>query len=156
MSQMQQHQCATSPPDSPQLRNNRRLIAHALLVIAYVASGKLGLMLALPPGYASPIFPPAGIAVAAALIGGRRTLPWIFLGSLLLNIWVGYSASHHIDATGFIAAAAIAAASMLQAAIGGGLLRRMIGYPAPIDRGRDLLRFLLLTPVICLTRASPS
>ena len=131
-------------------------MAHLLLVIAYVVSGKLGLMLALPPGYASPIFPPAGLAIAAALIGGRKTLPWIFLGSLILNIWVGYSASHHIDTTGFTAAAAIAAASMLQAAAGGWLLRRMIGYPASLDNGRDLLRFLLLAPVICLTSASLS
>jgi len=136
--------------------NNRRLMACLLLTAAYVISGKLGLMLALPPGYASPIFPPAGIAVAAAFIGGRRTLPWVFLGSLLLNIWVGYSASHQINAMGFAAASAIAAASMLQAALGGWWLRRMIGYPASLDHGRDILHFLLLAPAICLTSASLS
>jgi integral membrane sensor domain MASE1 len=51
------------------------LMAYVLLTIAYVVSGKLGLMLALPPGYASPIFPPAGIAIAAAFISGKKALP---------------------------------------------------------------------------------
>jgi hypothetical protein len=46
------------------------------LTVGYVASGKLALLLAVPPGYASPIFPPAGIAIAAMLIGGPATLPW--------------------------------------------------------------------------------
>ena len=132
------------------------LMVYLLLTIAYVVSGKLGLMLALPPGYASPIFPPAGIAVAAALIGGRKTLPWIFLGSLLLNVWVGYSANQQLNAMGLTVAAVIAFASMLQAAIGGWGLRRVIGYPAALDNRRDILRFLTLVPVICLTSASIS
>ena len=33
------------------------LMVYLLLTITYVVSGKLGLMLSLPPGYASPIFP---------------------------------------------------------------------------------------------------
>ena len=136
--------------------NNRRLMAYLLLTVAYVVSGKLGLMLALAPGYASPIFPPAGIAVAAAFIGGRRILSWVFLGSLLLNVWVDYAAHHQINATGFAAASAIAAASMLQAALGGWWLRRVVGYPASFDRGRDILYFLLSAPVICLASASLS
>lgn len=129
---------------------------YLLLALAYVVSGKLGLMLALPPGYASAIFPPAGIAVAAALIGGTATLPWTFIGSLVLNIWIGYSTNHHIDAMGLVAASAIAGASMLQAAAGGLLLRQAIGYPTRLDTGRDVLRSLLLAPIICVTSATLS
>ena len=66
-------------------------LALILLTLAYVGSGRLGLMLAVPPGYGSAIFPPAGIAVAAMLIAGRATLPWTFLGSFLLNLWTGYA-----------------------------------------------------------------
>jgi diguanylate cyclase (GGDEF)-like protein/PAS domain S-box-containing protein len=127
-----------------------------LITVAYVISGKLGLMLALPPGYASPIFPPAGIAIAAVLIVGMRSLPWIFLGSLILNVWIGYSASQQIDAMALTVATIIAVASMLQAAIGGWGLRRAIGYPAPLDHSAEVLRFLLLAPAICLTSASLS
>lgn len=132
------------------------LMAYVLLTIAYVVSGKLGLMLALPPGYASPIFPPAGIAIAAAFISGKKALPWVFLGSLLLNVWVGYSDNQQIDTVGFEVAVIIALASMLQAAIGGWGLRRIIGYPATLNNIRDALRFLLLAPAICVTSASIS
>src|SRR6202049_261860 len=120
---------------TPPSAARKPLLAHLALTLAYTASGKLALLLAVPPGYASPIFPPAGIAVAAMLIGGPATLPWTFLGSLSLNIWVGYSAAHSIDAARLVAAIAIALASTLQAAVGGIALRRAIGYPAPLDNG---------------------
>ena len=136
--------------------DTRRLIAYLLLTVAYIVSGKLGLMLALPPGYTSPIFPPAGIAVAAALIGGKKTLPWILLGSLLLNIWVAYSSSQQISSMGLVVASVIAIASMLQAAIGGWGLRRVIGYPVSLDHNGEVLQFLLLAPLICLTSATLS
>jgi hypothetical protein len=130
--------------------------SHLLLTVAYLVTGKMALLLALPPGYASPMFPPAGIAVAGMVIGGRATLPWTFLGSFLLNLWIGYSAVRESMGTGLAAAVVIAAASMLQAAIGGTMLRRAIGYPAPLDNGRDLSRFLILPPVFCLTSATLS
>lgn len=136
------------------MRVQKKLIAYLLIVFCYVISGKAALMLALPPGYASPIFPPAGIAVAAALIGGRKTLPWIFLGSLLLNIWIGYSGTHQINGMGLVIATIIAVASTLQAAIGGWILRRMSGYPAASGKGRDILHLLPMLPLICLISAS--
>jgi signal transduction histidine kinase/CheY-like chemotaxis protein/sensor domain CHASE-containing protein len=130
--------------------------AYLLLTIGYIASGKLALMLAVPPGYAAPIFPPAGVAVAAMLIGGPTTLPWTFLGSFVLNLWTAYSVGHGTAEIWSAAAAVIAAASTLQAAVGGTVLRRAVGYPAPLDNGRDLWRFLLLLPVSCLTSATLS
>ena len=134
----------------------KSVFAYPLLTVVYTLSGKLGLMLAVPPGYASPIFPAAGIAVTATLMRGRATLPWIFLGSLLLNLWAGYLIDPELAATCVAAAIIIAAASTLQAAIGGAILRRSIGYPAPLDNGRDISRFLLLSPVSCLTSATLS
>jgi len=132
------------------------LLVYLSVTLAYVATGKLALALAVPPGYASPIFPPAGIAVACVLIGGSATLPWIFIGSLLLNIWTGYSVSHQLDEMGYAAAVVIAAGSMGQAGVGGSVLRRAIGYPAPLDNSRDLAAFLVLSPLVCLTSASLS
>ena len=138
------------PPQATTGNGAQSWLVYLLLTVVYIVSGKLGLMLSLPPGYASPIFPPAGIAVAAALIGGRKTWPWIFIGSMLLNIWVGYATSHQISSMGFMAAIAIASASTLQASIGGWILRRAIGYPAAFDHASEILRFLLLAPVLCL------
>lgn len=113
-------------------------------------------MLALPPGYASPIFIPAGIAIAAVFIGGNRFLPWVLLGSLILNIWVGYSSSHQINTFGIAIAFVIAIASTLQAGLGGWVLRKAIGYPAPFNRSSEILKFLMLSPLFCLTSATLS
>ena len=140
-----------------QLTSQKRILAYSLfLVLAYAITGKLGLMLALPPGYASAIFPPAGIAVAAVFVAGRRFLPAIFLGSLILNVWVGYSESHHIGITSVEVALVIAAASTLQAFLGGSWLKRKIGYPTSLDTPVDVVTFFISAPAICLVSASIS
>lgn len=142
--------------DSKSTRGVSARLAYPVLALTYVVTGKLGLMLAMPPGYASPIFPPAGIAIAAAYIWGWRTLPWIFLGSFTLNLWTGASIAEQFNAVQFASALIIAAASMLQAAFGGWLLRRMIGYPSPIDSVREVFRLLFSAPLICLVSATLS
>jgi diguanylate cyclase (GGDEF)-like protein/PAS domain S-box-containing protein len=147
---------AITATQKPYAGKSIKLMQYALLTIAYVISGKLGLMLALPPGYASPIFLPAGIAVAAVFIGGRKSLPWIFSGALLLNIWVDYSDNQQINLVGFEVATIIALASLLQAAIGGWTMRRIFGTPASLNTIPSALRFLLLASSICVTSATLS
>ena len=133
-----------------------RLLIYVVLPVSYVIAGRLELFLAVLPGYATPIFLPAGIAVAAMLLAGTRAFPGVFAGSLLLNILVGYSKDHHVDAIDSTAALAIAAASALQAIVGGGVLRRFVGYPATLDTPRQLVTYLLATPFICVTSATLS
>ena len=118
-------------------------------------AGRLGLLLAVPPGYATAVFVPAGIAVAGMFMAGAATLPGTFLGSFLLNIWTGYAIAHRFELSGIAVALVIAAASTLQAAVGGAVLRRVIGYPATFGTTRDLLLFLALSsmPVLAATSA---
>jgi len=127
-----------------------------VLIAAYAGTGKLCLLLAISPGYASAIFPPAGVAVGAAFIIGKRAFPGLFIGSLLLNLWVGYTEGHHFGATGMVAATLIATSSTVQAAAGGWCLRKFIAYPAAFDNISDVLRFQLLSPLICLVSATLS
>jgi integral membrane sensor domain MASE1 len=134
----------------------RHLLFYAAVPIAYVITGRLGLLLAVPPGYATAVFLPAGIAVAAMFMAGAATLPGTFLGSFLLNTWIGYSLAQRLDRAGLAAALVIAFASTLQAGIGGAVLRVVIGYPAPLDTLRELLRFLLLSAAVCVTSATLS
>ena len=133
------------------LVTHRRIAAGLTLAVAYVVSGGFGLLLAVPPGYATAVFPPAGIAMAAMLIGGGATLPWTFLGSFVLNLWIGYRVGLS-DAAG--AATIIAVASTVQSAIGGWSLRRLIGYPAALDSGGDLARFFVISPALCVVSAT--
>ena len=47
--------------------------------LAYLLVGLAALQLAIPPSYAAPLFPPAGIALAAVLVYGRIALPGVVL-----------------------------------------------------------------------------
>jgi len=124
----------------------------ALLAVGYAVTGKLGLMLAQPPGYISAVFPAAGLALAASYVAGHRTLPWIFLGSMLLNLWVG----SHLTPAATLAALGIASASALQAGVGGWAFRRAIGFDVAFDTGPQIGRYLLMAPLVCLVSATLS
>ena len=51
---------------------------------AYYVVGRLGLLLAEPPGYAIAVWPAAGVALAGILVCGYRLWPGILLGSFLV------------------------------------------------------------------------
>lgn len=123
-----------------------------LLALCYVISGKLALLLALPPGYSTAIFPPAGVAIAAVMIGGARLLPGVLLGALVMNVIQGFSADIGQPLIVWGAAIIIAVASALQAWIGARMLRRWV--KPGLDSSRDVVLFLLLAPVMCLVSAS--
>ncbi|MGZ5689697.1 MAG: hypothetical protein ACXWIQ_18405, partial [Caldimonas sp.] len=58
----------------------------ALTALTYFATGLAALKLAIPPGFASPLYPAAGIALASVLVFGWRMLAGVALGSLAVNI----------------------------------------------------------------------
>ncbi len=109
-------------------------------------------MLALPPGYATGVFPPAGIAVAAVMIGGVRLLPGVLLGAFILNFINGYSLASGWALASFFAACIVACGSALQAWVGSALLHRWV--KPGIDSTRDVMLFLLLAPLLCFISAS--
>ena len=57
----------------------------ALTLLAYAAAGGLSLLIAIPPGYASPLYPAAGIGLASVLVYGRRMLGAVALGAFFVN-----------------------------------------------------------------------
>jgi hypothetical protein len=67
-------------PDVP------KLVFTILAVAAvYYAAARIGLVLAFEQTNASPVWPPAGIAVALVALLGQHIWPGIFLGALLAN-----------------------------------------------------------------------
>jgi two-component sensor histidine kinase len=126
------------------------------LALAYFVTGKLGLLLAVPPGYATAVWPPSGIALAAILLVGPRGLPGVALGSFAVNLSVGVDPSD-LAALSRAAAvgASIACGAALQAAVGAAVVRRFVGVPTALDTGRDVAGFLLLGgPFACLLNAT--
>ena len=125
-----------------------------LTALAYAAAGWLALGLAAGQGYASPLFPSAGIALAAALVYGGRGLLAAGLGSLLLNVALAADRGTLSGATASLALA-IAAGATVQAALGRIIVRRFVSQPLTLTEPRDLLRFsLFAAPLASLTSAT--
>ncbi|MEP6603504.1 MAG: MASE1 domain-containing protein [Spartobacteria bacterium] len=68
------------------LRRFSRLLRIGALTLVYFLAGKLGLALASLHASASPVWPAAGIALAAILLFGYRISPAIFIGAFLVNL----------------------------------------------------------------------
>lgn len=122
-----------------------------LLALGYALLGRVALLLAIPPGYATAIFPSAGIAVAALLLWGYRIWPGILLGSAALNLWV----SAEFTSTGIIVALSVSLGATLQSLVGARLVKRFVGFPSTLGKERDISRFMILAgPLACLVNAS--
>lgn len=132
------------------------LVLPALLVaLIYAVLGGLGLALAIPPGYASPVFPASGFALAVVLLHGLRMLPGIWLGSLTLNLGVALIQGN-LTATPMLVALGIATGAMLQAWAGHGLVRRWSGNKwQRLEQEREVAVFLVLGGALaCLVSAT--
>jgi diguanylate cyclase (GGDEF)-like protein len=116
-----------------------------LLAAAYFVAAKASLMLAIPPGYATAVWPPSGIALAALLLLGPRVWPGIWLGAALANLTVASSP---------FAALAIGSGNTLEALAGAMLVHRHIAGTQPyFDRVRNVVKFIAIA-AMCSTVAA--
>jgi PAS domain S-box-containing protein len=106
-----------------------------LVAAAYFAAAKLALLVAIPPGYATPIWPASGLAVAALLLGGSRLWPGVWIGSFAANLGIEGS---------MFASAVIASASALQAVVAAALIGRQLGVPYRFRRAGEVVSFVAL------------
>ena len=131
-----------------------QIITIVMLCVVYAVVGRFALLLAIPPGYATAIFPSSGIAVAALLIWGWRLWPGIFLGSVLLNVWVSIELAP-LTISEFQIAFAVATGATLQALAGVWFVKRLIGFPTTLSKEKDIILFMLMAgPVACVISAS--
>ncbi|HSD51107.1 MAG TPA: MASE1 domain-containing protein [Candidatus Methylomirabilis sp.] len=105
------------------------------LAVVYFGTAKLALALAIPPGNATPVWPPSGIALAAVLLFGHRLWPGIWLGATLVNATTNVT---------LVTAASIGVGNTLEALVEAYLLRRFVGSRDPFHRGRDVFVFGVL------------
>lgn len=134
-----------------------RYLGFSLLVTAaYVVTGKLGLLLAIPPGYATAVWPPSGIALGALLLLGRRYWPAVWLGSFLTNLGMSFGPMGlEMQAASAGPAVMLGTGAALQAVTGTMLVRRFVGFPSALLREREILLFFALGgPLACLIAPS--
>ncbi len=126
----------------------RRIALTIGIALGYFLLGKLGLALALPPGFVSAIWPAAGFAFAVVVVWGFRS-SWlgILLGSVVTNATVGGGFTINTVAV------CIAAGTTLQAVVGGIALKRLMPS-LELNDPRQVARFSLLGIGSCLIAAT--
>lgn len=112
----------------------------AVLAVVYFIAAKLGLRLAVVHPYATTVWPPTGIALAALLMFGRGLWPGVTVGAFLANLTTG----PNITAAGALASVGISAGNTLEAVLGAYFVQRFAGGVHAFDRTRDVFRFAAL------------
>ncbi len=120
----------------------------ALVALGYAGTGLLCRLVAVEPGYASAIWPAAGIALAGVLLWGVPAAVGVALGSFLVNLTIAVDRG---IVHGALLAVVIALGAVLQAAVGAALVRTAHPVGNPLDRAGTVAPILLLGgPVACM------
>ncbi len=107
----------------------RLWITLAVVAAAYYGTARLGIKLSVAHGVITPVWAPAGIALAALILGGLRLWPAIAIGAFAANATTGA----HVDVAAFIAVG-----NTVGPVVGAYLLRRA-GFRPSLERDRDVV-----------------
>ncbi|HEU4887389.1 MAG TPA: MASE1 domain-containing protein [Thermoanaerobaculia bacterium] len=131
------------------ISKDRGRIQYILLTAAvaaiYFVAGKLGLQLAIVHASATAVWPPTGIALAAALVFGSRVAPGVFLGAFLTNA---------TTAVPLGAALGIAGGNTIEALVGAFLVNRYAGGRRAFDHPPNVFRFVALGALAATTTSA--
>ena len=128
----------------PPSRRGAGPLAVIILAAAYVAGAGLGFLLAPAHQVVSSAWPPAGIAVAALVLFGRRLWPGVALGAFAANVLSGLGPG---------IAAVIAIGNTAEAVAAAWLLGRLSFHPA-LERLRDVLSLMAVAAFATVLSAS--
>ncbi|MEY2496161.1 MAG: hypothetical protein QOJ45_2653 [Verrucomicrobiota bacterium] len=126
-------------------RRTRTALTVGILAVVYFFAAKFSLKLAFLHASASPVWPPAGIALAALLVVGYRAWPAIFVGAFVVNL---------TTAGNVFTSVGIATGNTLEAIAGAWLIHRFAGGTQVFDRAQDVFKFALA--IIVSTLVSPT
>ena len=112
----------------------RQVATYVALAVLYIVAGKLGLRMAFVRPGGTPVWLPAGIALAAFLTLGGRVWPAIYVGAFLVNVTTA-------GGGGFIPSLFIATGNTWEGLIGAYLVQRFANGRQAFDHPRDVLRY---------------
>ena len=119
---------------------------NVITAIAYFLMGLIGQLIAVPPGFATIIWPPAGLALAALLAFGKRTLPGVFIGAFSISVYIRISSGNEIN--DWLIPVFMALFATLQTYVGYLLVQRFVGLPMTYRKPSVIFRFLFITAVL--------
>ena len=133
-------------------RSSAFVVISLVIAVLYASLGLLTLGLAHMTGLASPVWPAAGIAFAAALRWRWRALPGVFIGSVAANVlWLTQLGEP--GAKNVAVAAAIGIGAVLGAALGANLVHRFVGPVRRLDTPHAVMLTLGLGGLLATTIA---
>ena len=128
--------------------------------LAYYLTARLGLALAIPPGHATVVWPPAGVALAAVILRGRSAWAGVLVGAFFANLrdpLAFSSMAEFLPSAAYASGppAAIALGALTQAIIGAELVARARAFPHVAPSTRSMFAFFVLGgPLAALVSAS--
>jgi len=115
-------------------------VAIAALAIVYVVAARAGLMMDAVAGFATLVWPPSGLALAALLILGPRLWPGVFAGAFVANLLTGAPV---------VVALGIGLGNTLEAVLAVYALRQIPGFEVSLERVVDVVGLILLAAALC-------
>ena len=142
---------ASAEGTGPAPRSTPRItgLAYAgeLIVLSalYVGAARVGLALDAVAGFATLVWPPTGIALAAVLLRGYRVWPAIMFGAGIANV---------LNGAPIVVAMGIALGNTFEALVATHALRRVPGFRTSLDRVASVLALIVLAAVLSTTIAA--
>ncbi|UZE95276.1 CHASE domain-containing protein [Alkalimarinus alittae] len=132
------------------------ILRTTLIALAYFIAGQAGSFFSIPPGFASSIWPAAGIGLATALIyGPTPAMAGVFIGSFSVSCVNFLEINNTFLAHDLIIPSVIASGSAIQALTGYLLIKKVIPSPIRFIAQKEILNFLLIAgPMACLVSAT--
>ena len=130
-------------------------VISSAVAVLYAALGLLTVVLAQMSGIASPVWPAAGVAFAAALRCRWRALPGVFIGSACATAGsvLFLTRPDHLEFRTLFVAAAVGIGATLGAAAGATMVRRFVGPVRRLDTPRAVILTLALGGLAATTIA---
>lgn len=121
----------------------RKRVADVLIFVGligtYILAARIGLSLDAAAGFASLVWPPSGIALAALLLLGVRVWPAIFIGALIANLLTGAPLP---------VALGIACGNTGEAVLAALALRQVKGFSVTLENVRSVMALCLVAAVL--------
>lgn len=126
----------------------QRLILFTLIDILLA---KISLLAAIPPGFITAIWPPAGLGLACVLIWGRKYAIVVWFGSFIVNFQIQGDLTEY-NLVALKISMLIAIGSTLQVLIAEWLIRQCVNKGYSLNSRSSIIKFLTLAgPISCIT-----
>ncbi|QKJ65906.1 CHASE domain-containing protein [Deefgea piscis] len=124
-----------------------------LFGLLYFVVAKYSLHLAFAATSVSPIWPPAGIAVAGIILIGYRSIPFLVIAAFAANLANLWAQNLPINSQSILVCAAIGVGNTLEALVGAILIERWIGHAQLLARFQNVFRLVLIALLAALCSA---